>query len=648
VNGINVAVEMAFDGSTWKTPKDGITWTDVTAYVLHSDGVTISRGKSSQRDEVRAGECSFTMKDTTRRFDPENTAGPYYGFLNPGVPVRIRAFATAGTTWFGEGLTWDGVDLEWESDSYPRFYGFVEEWPQVGVTADRVAFVPIQAVDAFGMLALARQSDSVFSGAILDLDPVGYWPLTEPAGSTTVVDRGAGGNHGSVVDEPEFGLTALSPGTGASVRFDGAHDRIDISRATLVDPGEWTIVALVRTSVPAEASSIHPIYYQSNSNGAGASTIQAFIDTDGTLRRVGVIDGLGAAGYHPTPIDDGLPHLVFVQRSLIGTYFGIAIDSTTLENTAFVGGLQGGSGTSIGGAASAPAGYSDNHFEGDLAHVAIFDSSLDDTDRQSIYDGWVSLAGEGSHSHIDYLLDRAGFPTADRALTTGYSTLGAADIEGQFTLDLIRRIEKTEQGRFFISQAGDATFHARYHGQLVATISEVTFSDDGTETPYRSVEVVRPRRFIFNKVTVTTDGLSPLTVQDAVSIDAHGERELSVDAPLLPSVTAQQSLAEFVLTNAKDPQPHVFGLSVPLHKDFATLAPAVLALEQGSRVTFERTPLNTGSAISWEQTLEGYTERFDSTSWMWTPHLSPAVPVTFGVWDGSTDADEWGAALWAY
>jgi hypothetical protein len=89
----------------------------------------------------------------------------------------------------------------------------------------------------------------------------------------------------------------------------------------------------------------------------------------------------------------------------------------------------------------------------------------------------------------------------------------------------------------------------------------------------------------------------------------------------------------------------VFGLSVPLHRDFAGLAPDVLGLEQGDRVTFERQPLGTGTGISVDQIVEGYSEHFDTKTWTWTPHLSPAEPVTFGMW--GTGA--WGTTfIWGY
>lgn len=637
-------VAMALDGSTWQTPRADMTWTAVTSYVSHADGISIKRGRAGERDDVQAGTCSFTLLDRTRQFDPENGSSPYDGFLNPGVPVWISV-KLGGAEWDDNPLLWDGDPTFWDDEDFDRFFGFVEDWPQGSYDpADKCVHIAIEATDAFGMLALGRQK-SVMENAVMALNPVGYWPLTEGSDTPIVVDK-VGVNFGATVDDPTFGQDPLAPGLGTSVEFDGVSSRIDISSGPLIDvtTQSWTVSGVIETTEPADPSSIHPIFLQLDGNNA-ANSVQVFVDEDGLVARAGFSAGVGTGRLNETVVTDGRPHLFLAQRSPTAFDFGVAIDSATLDTTSFVPATQGGNGVAIGGTPLATAGYDDNYFAGSLSQIALFSEPLDSTERQSIVDAYEGLVDQTTDERVDYLLTAAGVPTADRDMTVGFTPLGAANHDGQFTLDLIRRIEKTEQGRFFIAKNGDATFHARYHGQLVASTSSATFADNGTDPAYQQVEVNRARRYVYNKVNVTADGLAPVIVQDDDSIAAHGERELTIDAPLLPSATAQQSLGEYVLTNSKDPQPRVFGMSVPLHKDFDTLLPIVLPLEQGDRVTFERTPVGTGSTISWEQTLEGYEERFDTVTWTWTPYLSPAEPVTYGVWGTMT----WGGTfIWGY
>lgn len=99
-------VEAAF-GHSWR---DGlnVTWTDITDHVLDSGAIDIRRGRSTEFDAINPGTASFTLANEDRRYDPLHVAGPHYGDLVPGVPVRVRV---------------DGPPLEEGQEGYVRLYG---------------------------------------------------------------------------------------------------------------------------------------------------------------------------------------------------------------------------------------------------------------------------------------------------------------------------------------------------------------------------------------------------------------------------------------------------------------------------------------------------------------------------------------------
>lgn len=650
---INVTVKAGLDGSTWQTPRADITWTDITAYVKHSDGVSISRGRSTSRDEVRAGQCSLTLIDRTRRFDPENAAGPYFGFLNPGVPLWIYcAVGGEDLVWGDDDLVWDGDGIHWGGGTFSRFFGFIEDWPQGSTNpADRVVEIPVEANDAFAMLALGRLQDPYEKLALAD-SPRGFWPLDEQSGSIMrdLSDNHRDGTYTTGATQLSAEVVTALGARHRGLKVTGEHVGITTTHlptqeagfGALIDlssvigdltPGDMLVLA--ETGAGDGKPSNAPFQWGVEIVSASGQTARLFIRSDTPLA--------GGFGYSAT-FDASYPRFV---ASTAGVLFG---DAEHYVDGAFWYGVSSPpdltsvlSGVRLLGRKSEGDNYSG--FVSGLVWSTIADlpqPTVSAYQLAALRPGYDDTTDE----RIDRILDAAGFPTDDRDLTAGYTTLGTATYGGNYSLDEIRRIEKTEQGRFFIDQDGDATFHARYHGQLVATTSQATFSDaGGSDSPYSQVEVNRPRSFIFNKVTVTTDGQAPAVVEDAASIAAHGERELSIDAPLLRTPNEQRSLAEYVLANSKDPQLRVFGLSVPLHRDFEFYGSTVLGLEQGDRVTFERTPVGTGATISVDQVVEGYTEHFDTRTWTWTPHLSPAEPVTYGMW--GTGA--WGTTLiWGY
>jgi len=108
---------------------------DVSSQV---DGITTRRGRNAEADQFQTGTCTLRIVDQNGDFNPMNTAGPYYGLLDPMRKLEISA-------------THLGV-------TYPIFSGFITGYdtltPQeAGVD---VVYTTITAVDAFRLLQNAQ------------------------------------------------------------------------------------------------------------------------------------------------------------------------------------------------------------------------------------------------------------------------------------------------------------------------------------------------------------------------------------------------------------------------------------------------------------------------------------------------------------
>ncbi|MER7972914.1 hypothetical protein ABTX35_28625 [Streptomyces sp. NPDC096080] len=55
------------------------------------NGVTVGRGRQYETDQVRAAEVQLELANDDGRLEPTNTAGPWYGSINPYQPYRRRA-----------------------------------------------------------------------------------------------------------------------------------------------------------------------------------------------------------------------------------------------------------------------------------------------------------------------------------------------------------------------------------------------------------------------------------------------------------------------------------------------------------------------------------------------------------------------------
>ena len=72
------------------------------------DGITTRRGRNAEADQFQTGMCSLRIVDQNGDFNPMNTAGPYYGLLDPMRKLQITA-------------THNGV-------TYPIFSGFITSY----------------------------------------------------------------------------------------------------------------------------------------------------------------------------------------------------------------------------------------------------------------------------------------------------------------------------------------------------------------------------------------------------------------------------------------------------------------------------------------------------------------------------------------
>ena len=122
---LTAAVEIAFTGGTF---------TNITG---DTRGVQITRGRSQELDQVRAGQCQFTLNNHARTYDPDSSP-VFAGNVRPRKPVRISLA---------------GVRL---------FTGRVEDWGfTYDVNGDSLA--QVTGVDGFAQLAQTSMAGTSFT-----------------------------------------------------------------------------------------------------------------------------------------------------------------------------------------------------------------------------------------------------------------------------------------------------------------------------------------------------------------------------------------------------------------------------------------------------------------------------------------------------
>lgn len=156
VNAPRLICEVAWGGSTTIDPQQGyfvlgtskldtgilgsIGWVDIVADVV---SITIHRGSQGELEAASPATATVVLDNRAGNYDPTNTAGPYYGQLDVGAPIWIKA--------------------EWAGNTYGRFRGFVDDLlPDIGNDPT----VTLQCTDSLATLGRSKLpvSTPVFAG----------------------------------------------------------------------------------------------------------------------------------------------------------------------------------------------------------------------------------------------------------------------------------------------------------------------------------------------------------------------------------------------------------------------------------------------------------------------------------------------------
>jgi hypothetical protein len=89
----DVTVTLYFGGAAKSATTSGaVSSDDVTAYVWWEVApISIRMGRTTELDRFECGQLSLTLRDPDRRFDPSNTASPYYPYVRPMMRIIVRA-----------------------------------------------------------------------------------------------------------------------------------------------------------------------------------------------------------------------------------------------------------------------------------------------------------------------------------------------------------------------------------------------------------------------------------------------------------------------------------------------------------------------------------------------------------------------------
>jgi hypothetical protein len=606
--GVDIRCEISFTTTPFEAP----VWVDVSADLdkeWWSD-----RGRGDEYDDIQPGTFQVLLDNSTRKFDPENSAGPYYGDLKPMRRIRLYCIFAAVT--------------------YPIISGYVLGWPQEWGTFKSVAVLNcIDGTKLDGTLPTSALAKEVLADA-----PTAYYkfqgddPLAAEVGGMDLTDATQGV------------LYAGDPSSYEVITADASAlpylEENEMIGAPATGSGGFVYETAGGTPLTDMPSAVEAwVYDAQNLIITVAYTTERYakfiFSSSGWL--IEWSDNVANRYWNDSLVgppvaktnDLNVHHVV---ARLNGTSLDIIVDGSLLVTTALTVGSIGS--TSLAGVfvQSVSTGAIDvvHDTQPAIMHLAIYQGTPPTVARfQAHY-----IAAKQAHAFTEYAgaritraLDDIGFPAADRAISPGGTVQGPYRPSAREGVDYIREVERGDGGFYFYDRDNKATYRDRQW--IWSRTPACTFSDDGTGSDYVAGN---PRgndvSTISNKVTVTWYR-GAITVADAASHDEYGEQPkggLTIDSATIAFAQDAANRAAFIVRTKKQPSTVFPEVVSDIANNPAALIPVLLALELGDVVRIKRTPMSVGAQVNKTAQLLGISHRMTARSWEMTFYLS--APIT--------------------
>lgn len=585
---MSVVVEIAFGLPPGSVPAEE-DWVDVTEdldLTVSSTPVRAVSGRSGAGTAIRPGSCEFSLISHAGKYDPRNADGEHFGDLINGVPVRVRMGSELSTRWTGT---------------------LRSGWPQQLTVADPV--LEMVAEDTLGLGATAPMPVSAWDAhiAALDPQPAAWWRCGADGWICQRTGRTARHTSGLIA------VPALVDGGDEAHRSTDLGEGRGVSESApfvIVAPGDpfavsmW--VRLEKPEIPTDRMStlLHQL------DEFGGTQIKVQFDPVSRRMRITMANYYGGWRWW-TPSDDRVPlfdgrshHLMIDggfdvdlgETSDVPFVARLHIDGKEVRLTAYedeeVGPtewdgalmLLGGGRNDIAGETDAEEGHRVLNAIGAVDHVMIWNDHPWLDDRRHVAQISRALTAAGRLAWAGERLDQrfANLATASGLgeLLGDMDTSGIITAQGYRTgglLDLLARVEDTEQGRISCDAEGRLRFSRRQWAwtDTRSTTVQATFSDVPAELDTGAFEMELAGTVIedtpdgvINRAEVTSANGRMQAAEDAGSIAIHGRTEPATLTGLLHSSDrASLSLAQWIVLSQSEAQIRVSQLRFDIATD---------------------------------------------------------------------------------
>ena len=567
-----------------------------------------------------------------------------FHFVTRAMISHADTFGQVSTAWApgGRGLVPARpiqVLATFSSTQYPVYYGFVDSWlPSYGVTLSNQV---INCTDGLNLLALAYMTNSAYFQQCVTDGSANFWYFGDPPAATSISDSvgfiditfASGvlpgfsfGNPGILASDVHTSATFVGNSGGA----------INTSQSVSIASG-YTVECVMESNTLAgmEPSSgiLLPLLLKAGTPQGGISALQT-----GNVQ-FSQPGGFGLFGT-PTAVNDGKPHHLAFTWASGGAYKGyvdgvqVGSGSTSAPSgsaTFEIGGIEGSASVSVAGMSFTPTALTG-------AQIAVHAGLA--------LDGFIQ---QQSGQRITAVLGTLGVPASLQSIATGISAVQApqSSLTTSPSLSYIQTVENTEQGFFYVDEAGIYTYRDRHYvlQNAAAITSNATFASD-TNTSHHKI--------VAGSIVPAEDALdlwNDAPVSATANLPTRGGRGHSEGRPELQTAQARLplsrtlqgytsmlqtsdvealALSQWLVAHYATPIPRVRQMKLNSNTTTPSTLPQMLGRKLLDRITVIWQPLDgSASAFTQDSLIETIQHDFGPDLWTTTWGLSVAETQTY-------------------
>ena len=255
-------------------------------------------------------------------------------------------------------------------------------------------------------------------------------------------------------------------------------------------------------------------------------------------------------------------------------------------------------------------------------------------------------AGQLSGARINNILDQISWPTSQRDIDPGLTTLQADPGTNRTALQALFTVANSEYGAIYVSADNNFVFQDR--SVTVASIgaTPTVFADDGSGITYADATWVLNDVLVFNKATITRAGGSPQVALNQASIDKYFLHSYFLDNLLMQSDAVALDYAQAYVASRQETSIRVDAIVLDLYTpNYNSGILAALDLDFFDPITVKTTQPG-GSVL--EKTLQIFGVRMNITPNSWKTTFTTLEPVIDGFIIGNVDYGVLGQNVLSY